>query len=582
MKPAMMLALLAVATGVAAQQSDQFTDVTSAAGVSFNHSTNETILNQADFIGLNPNFIDEIPRMSAKGEINSWWMSGGVAVGDYDDDGLPDIFAVGGNTGTARLFRNDGDGTFTDMAAAAGVNVSGERQTGAMFADINGDGYLDLFVGGLVGTVPRMFLNDGDGTFTDIFDTAFIDYDIVQTPNNLGGTFGDYDGDGDLDAFFGHSMTPFGPDPLPDGDDSSQHLWRNNGDNTFTDVSTPAWITAFFNNASPFPDGPYHKDHSFAPNFTDLDQDGHLDVLLVSDHNESRIFMNDGDGTFTDTTDSLMFSGVAGMGAATGDFNNDGLIDWFVSQIHRPDGGNRLYRGNGDGTFDNMVADDDPEETIGIEAGHWGWGACFADLDNDRLLDAFHVNGFYWSGNNFSEDGLYTGNPAVVFFNDGDETFTEAGALVGLDDRNEGRGVSCFDYDRDGDIDIAISNHKGPFKLFRNNLNPDNEGDGFVTIRLEAAAPNVFGVGSVIRLSSSQGPESSPPFLLQEVAVDANFVSSNLLEAHFGVGDWQGSFEAEVTWLDGTVSNHTGILRNTFVTLSPAPPVIPMFEDSFE
>ncbi len=557
--PGLLFGVLLAATAASGAEPGQFVDTTAAAGVAFDHQTTQTILTEADFFAAPPGTMNEVPLLSSDAEIMSTWLTGGVAVGDYDGDSLPDIFAVGGDAGTARLFRNQGDGTFVDKASAAGVAVSGERQAGAMFADVDGDFDLDLFVGGGVGTPPRLFRNDGpngqgETTFTDIFATAFAGYDLERTPNNWGGTFGDYDSDGDLDVFFAHSMTPVGP--AIDGlGGSTQHLWRNDsaaaeGSLTFTDVSVAAGIAAIFEEPPPL--RPVRLDHTFAPNFTDIDQDGDPDLLVVADQGDSLILLNEGDGTFRDETVFDLFTApnnqlVAGMGAAVGDFDTDGHLDWFVSQIRTAVDGNRLYQGHGDGTFTDLVHEN-PFPSLGMESGHWGWGACFADLDNDRHLDIFHVNGFYWSGNPNSPDGLFSDMPAVAFIADGDGTFTERGAEIGLDDVAEGRGVSCFDFDRDGDVDIAISNHRGPFKLYRNTLNsPEGTGAGFAAVRLRGRAPNTEGIGARLELLSTHPADEGPAPLVREMRVDGNFVSSNLAEAHFGLGDWLGPFEVEVT-----------------------------------
>jgi hypothetical protein len=403
-----LLTVLSLTVAAPSVASKQFEDITAAAGVSFDHRTTETVLSIAEMVAMDPEDQDEVERLNYRAEIGSWWLSGGVAVGDYDADQLPDIFAIGGNDGVSRLFQNQGDGTFIDKATLAGVADSGERLNGAMFIDYDGDGDLDLFVGGLLATKPRLYRNDGDNgggevTFTDVFDTAFPAYDVDWSPNNYGGSLGDIDLDGDLDFVFSHSMSPWGPKAVENPGDSTQHLWRNDrvpgGETTFSDISNAAGISAIYEQPNPQHPAEIHRDQTYAVNFADINEDGYPDLLFANDNGQSRILINDREGRFTDVTDHSQFtdnsgeSTVDGMGAAVGDFDSDGHFDWFISQIRRDEDGNRLYKGRGDGTFIDLVSETQPFPAIGVENGHWGWGACFADLNNDRHLDIFDVNG---------------------------------------------------------------------------------------------------------------------------------------------------------------------------------------------
>ena len=548
-------------------------DVTATSGVYFLNSSSQAIFTTQGFLNATDADINLVPRMVARAEVSTFWDDAGVAAGDYDGDGLPDLFALGGSGGTARLFRNNGDGKFTNKAAIAGVAISGEMRAGAMFADYDGDGDLDLFVGGLLGVMPKLYRNNGpDGlgetTFTDVFSSVFASYSTALSPNNYVGTMADYDGDGDLDVFFAHSMSPFGPAAIANPGDSTQHLWRNDGA-TFIDVSIPAEITAIYDG---LPSGSLSKDQTFSPNFVDINEDGRPDLLIASDAGGSRVLRNDGDGTFSDLTVKAQFERqgtnqvVAGMGSAVGDFDNDGHFDWFVSQIRTALDGNRLYKGKGDATFTDVVQEAVTFGSIGMESGHWGWGACAADLDNDRNLDIVHVNGRYWDGNPFNPpSGLFSNTPAVAFISNGNGTFTNRAAEIGLDDRGEGLGISCVDYDRDGDVDIAISNFRGSFKLFRNTLSTSA---GFVTVTLTGVGKNPHAIGARVILRSTNPADTGPTQLMRQMSIDGNYVSSNLTEAHFGIGTWQGPFEVEVRWPDGQTSLLGAIARNTFVNLA--------------
>lgn len=531
-------------------QATTFVDVTDAAGVACSHSTTQTILQVEDLCDC----MDETPVMNADAEIMASWITGGVAAGDYDGDGWTDLYVVGGDAGSNRLFRNLGNKTFEDVTASTAAAIEDERTTGPVFVDYDGDGDLDLFLGGVLDTPPRLLrsdrLPDDSVVFTNVWTQAFSGFDAKKTPVTWGPAFADYDRDGDLDAFLPHSMLPPGPilDPATTG--STQHLWRNDGDGTFTDVSIEAGISSLFGveNAA----GESLTDQTFSPNFVDLDEDGWLDLVVAGDKGTSRVLLNQRDGSFHNATDGDVITGRTAMGTAIGDFDNDGHFDWFVSHVRFADvtSGNRLYRGHGNGTFTDVTSE------AGVRNGHWGWGGCFADFDNDGHLDIFHVNGFYHVPNNiFIFGGEWTNTPAVLFRSNGDGTFTERAADMGLSEAGEGRGVSCFDYDRDGDVDLAVSNHRGAFRLWEN---VDGNADGFLRVDLVGRAPNTRGVGARVSLEST-GPGSSLPPQLRLVRAGNNFVSSDPPELLFGLAKDVGPFRLTVNWMDGSITQRPDI-----------------------
>ncbi|MEM7356154.1 MAG: CRTAC1 family protein, partial [Acidobacteriota bacterium] len=527
-----------------------FVNVTDAAGLTHSHQTTQTILRTEDICDC----MDVTPVMGYHAEILVSWITGGVAAGDYDGDGWIDLYVIGGDAGSNRLFRNLGDKTFEDVTAATGVGVDGERTAGAVFVDFDGDGDLDLFVGGALDTPPRLFRAevqiDDTVLYTDVWSQAFADFDTAKTPVTWSPAFADYDGDGDLDAFLPHSMSPHGPILDPQTMGSTQHLWRNEGDGTFRDVSIETGISALFGVAGG--PGESERDQTFSPNFVDLDEDGRLDLVIAGDVGTSRVLLNRGDGTFANATDGAVITGRTAMGTTVGDFDNDSHFDWFVSHVRfiDPASGNRLYRGLGDGTLENVTA------SAGVRNGHWGWGACAADFDNDGHLDLFHVNGFYHVPNNpFVFGGEWTNTPAVLFRSNGDGTFTQRAAEMGLSDGGEGRGVSCLDYDRDGDIDVAISNHRGPFRLWEN---VGGHAAGFVRLRLAGRAPNTRAIGARVELRPTGAGSSLAP-QLRLVRAGSNFVSSDPAELLFGLAGEAGPLELEVSWPDGSISQSPDI-----------------------
>jgi hypothetical protein len=482
-----------------------FTDVTLAAGIDHEH---------ADIPGLNSEALV---------------IAGGAAAGDYDGDGWLDLYVVGGTAGRNRLYRNRGDGTFLEVGESAGVAVAGVSGCGPSFADYDGDGDLDLFVGGVADAAPILFRNDGDGTFTDVAPAAGL---VFTRENTFSAAWGDYDRDGDLDLFTSH----WKEGPQPEGDEL---LWRNNGDGTFTDVSGPAGIEAVYVAVS---------DHTFTPNFADVDGDGWPDLLVAGDFLTSDLFLNNGDGTFR-RAPATSFTDENGMGAAVGDYDNDGDLDWFVSSIYDADGvaegdwgitGNRFYRNRGDGTFEDVT------DAVGVRDGWWGWGSSFADFDLDGHLDLVHVNGFP----SFGLSDQFEDDPTRLFLADGAGGFREAAVASGLDDMGQGRGLVCFDYDRDGDLDLFIANNREAPRLFRNDTATSR---GFLGVRLVGRGPNTQAIGARIRVTAGGVTQ------VREVRAGNNFVSANPAEERFGLGGAEVVDELRVAWPDGTVSVRTAV-----------------------
>lgn len=332
------LALVAALVAPAAVHAAwHFTDVTAEAGLTYEHG------------------FSQFPEFSEPSE-----HSGGVAAGDYDGDGWVDLYVVRGDIGPNLLFRNRGDGSFAEVGAAAGVALTGVRSAGPLFADLDGDGHLDLAVGGVDGTAPSLFHNNGDGTFTDVTATSGIA--LPEGRDTYSITAGDYDRDGDLDLYLCHWLSTFFNFP----DASSYQLWRNDGAGHFTDVTLAAGIV---------PLGPSDNFNGFAANFADIDGDRWPDLLVTGDFFTGRVYRNNRAGGFDLFSDFSVLTDGNGMGAAVGDYDGDGDLDWFVSSIWDPNGvaegnwdvtGNRLYRNRGDGSFE------DATEAAGVREGYWG------------------------------------------------------------------------------------------------------------------------------------------------------------------------------------------------------------------
>lgn len=468
-------------------------------------------------------------------------VAGGAAAGDYDADGDIDLFIVRGDVGPNLLYRNDGNNTFTDVATAAGLEYTKSatenfRHSGPVFADMDGDGDLDLYMGGVQGDPCLIFANNGDGSFSDVTGTSGIAG--ITSEHSISAAFGDYDLDGDLDLLTSHWQSPRSRSAPGD----TEHLWRNESTMTeirFVSVSVQAELSPSIMTLPDPRAGILDMDFTFSPSFARINDDLYPDILMVADFDTSMVFINDGDGTFTNTTDVDVLRDTAGMGSAIGDYDNDGDLDWFVSSIYyagtgQDPNGNRLYR-NDNGQFADVT------DAAGVANGSWGWGACFIDLNNDGNLDLFHTNGW-------PDDPLFNwGTDASrAFVSTGSGTFQENATGLGLIDQDQGRGVVCADFDNDGDVDIFlwITNDTIGGRLFQNN-NQNN----FLKVRLNGLPPNTAATGA--RINVTVGTTTQ----LREVSLNSNFISQNPTDQIFGLGIAGQADSVTIEWPNGQISD---------------------------
>jgi hypothetical protein len=466
-------------------------------------------------------------------------MGGGVAAADFDGDDDIDLYFVGGDGAANGLYRNDGANQFSDIAPGINLDAS-HLGSGPAFADIDGDDDLDLFVGAVEGDSFFVFRNDA-GQFTDITGTSGI---ALSASNTLSASFADYDGDNDLDLFLAH----WGNDPAPD----TESLWQNNGDGTFVSASIQSNIADQLIDDSGLAD---LLDYSFAPVFSDIDRDRDLDILLSSDFRTSKIFENNGDGTFTNITDRDVVIDRNGMGGVAGDYDNDGDMDWFVTSIFNTNGpdpnpGNRLYRNEGNNVFSDVT------DAAGVADGGWGWATCMEDFDNDGDLDIFHTNGweqFEGRPNDYTFDQLR------YFESQGDGTFVSAADEAGLVDTGQGRGIACFDSDRDGDIDLLVTNNQAiqSAVLYRNDYVGANH---YLTIRLNGNTLNTAGIGAMIEITAGSRTQ------IREIKANTQFVSQSPAEAHFGLSD-AISVDITVFWPNGGQTIVNGVTADQLLTI---------------
>ena len=493
---ALFLPVFALVSATALPAQLRFVDVAAEVGLDYVHG-------YLDSKG-NPVPIEEL------GAVQN--LVGGAATGDYDGDGFVDLYVAVGSRGPNRLLRNDRKGSFVRAEVQAGVALTGSRLSGPTFADVDGDGWLDIFTG-VIGGGTRLLMGSADGSFRDASAASGI---VVNAPLAISSAFGDGDADGDLDLLVAQWIGNTRPG------ESLNHYWANDGRGRFQ----PKGDTAGLVIRSQLQRG-FQWYWTFTPNFADINDDGVVDVLFASDFGTSQVFLAEEPGRFVDATTPVI-SDENGMGAAIGDYDNDGDLDWFVSSITDPSGvphaewgasGNRLYRNRGDGTFEDVT------DEAGVRQGYWGWAACFADFDNDGDLDLFHVNGRY--GLEPDAYPKFFGKPSLLYRNDGGR-FVEVAQPAGVGDPDEGRGASCFDYDRDGDVDIFVANVGQSPRLYRNDT---ADAGGFLNIKLLGCHPNSEAIGARVSIETATlGAQ------MRELRAGSNYISQDPAEAHFGLG----------------------------------------------
>ncbi|MBI2687966.1 MAG: CRTAC1 family protein [Acidobacteria bacterium] len=489
----------------------------------------------------------------------------GVAFIDYDNDGWLDIFVLNGTrfggapAGTSnRLYKNNRDGTFSDVTEKAGLVKEGWASA-VCAGDFNNNGFPDLFVTYWGQNV--LYRNNGDGTFTDVTKEA----GLVDAKRRWGAgcTFVDYDRDGKLDLFvtnyvdFDPARVPkpgqnsfctwkgipvnCGPLGLPPG---SHSLYRNNGDGTFTDVTAQSGV------------GKAKGSYGMTAVAADFDNDGWPDIYVACDSTPSFLFRNNHDGTFSEVA---LENGVAlnddgmeqaGMGIGVGDYDLDGSLDIF--KTHFADDTNILYKNDGKGNFQDMTI----RSGLGVETRFVGWGAGIHDLDNDGNPDLFFVTGSVYPEVEKKLASYPYKTPRIVFRNLGNGVFEE----LTLDlEAQSSRGCAFGDFDNDGDVDVLIWNMDAPPTLLRNDL-PAALGRHWIKVKLEGVTSNRSAIGG--RVTCIYGGKKQA----QEVLSQASFYSVNDWRLHFGLGPAK-VVDLEVRWPSGKKETFRGVEADRLVTI---------------
>jgi hypothetical protein len=470
----------------------------------------------------------------------------GVAFIDYNNDGLLDIFVLSGPGGTNRLYRNDGNGHFTDVTEEAGLKSNGWSQ-GVCAGDFDNDGFTDLLVtswGGLA-----LYRNVDGRRFENVTAKAGLKQDRARY--NTGCAFLDYDNDGHLDIFvanylkFDFATTPkpgenpycwyrdiavnCGPRGLPF---DHNILYHNNGNGTFTDVSDASGISK------------PNQSYCLGVLTGDFNQDGRTDIFVACDQTPSLLYINRGDGTFSEEAlvrgAALDENGktMSGMGATSTDYDGDGKPDIFRTNFS--DERETLYHNRGSGDFDDAT----------IAAGlarntRWvGWGCGFFDFDNDGWKDLLLVSGHVFPEVDRLNIDIRYKDRAILYRNNRDGTFTDISELAGpgILERHAARGAAFGDYDNDGSVEIVINNQNEPPTLLKNAHKPAGH---WAILKLEGVKSNRSAIGAQVRVTVEGHTQ------LEEVRSGGSYLSQNDLRLHFGLGSATKMERVEIRWPSG-------------------------------
>ena len=499
----------------------------------------------------------------------------GCAFIDYDNDGWMDIFLLSGTRlegapegATNRLYKNNRDGTFTDVTKKAGLHFAGWA-CGVCVGDYNNDGFDDIFVSSYGHNI--LYHNNGNGTFTDVTKKAGL---WIEQPHwGAGCSFVDYDRDGYLDLFvsnyveYSMEQAPVpgqnnnciwlgvpvacGPRGLPKG---RHWLFHNNGDGTFTDVSKKAGIEDVTSS------------YGMTVVAADFDEDGWPDIYVACDATPSLLFMNNHDGTFREEGIlrgvALNDDGMAqaGMGLGVGDYDLDGHLDIF--KTHFSDDRNILYHNNGKAYFQDATA----SSRLGVETRYVCWGAGIVDLDNDGLPDLFISTGHVDPTIEKKLPQYPFKSPRAVFRNLGQGVFEELidEAGPGISALHCSRGCAFGDFDNDGDVDVVVVNLNEPPSLLRNDLSAKAN---WIKVKLEGVKSNRSAIGARA-IAHYEGKTQA-----QTVLSQSSFFSRSDPRLHFGLGSAK-SVDLEIFWPSGQSETHKGISPNRLVTIREGAGVI--------
>lgn len=526
---------------------------------------------------------------------------GGVAVGDFNNDGLPDLYFTG-NQVSNKLYINKGNLKFEDITESSGTGSADRWSTGVTVVDINGDGWLDIYVSAAMymdkaKRANMLFVNQGlDADGHPYFKELAAQYGIAEDGNSMMASFFDYNNDGFLDLYVLNNEQYKGTPSnfrgkITDGSAiNNDRLYKNNGDGTFTDVTIEAGITI--------------EGFGLGLAVSDINQDGWLDIYVSNDYTPNDIlYINNQDGTFSNKTkEYIRHQSMFSMGSDISDFNNDGYLDIitldmlgennfrkkttisknsYQTYINNEQWGyeyqhvrNMLHVGNGPGI---------PSSEIGFLAGvyqtDWSWSPLFVDMDNDGQRDLLITNGFPRdiTDKDFANYRADVGSVASVrqlldsipivkipnyaYQNKGDWTFDDIGDIWGLNKPSFSNGAVFVDLDGDGDLDYVVNNINDPAFVFENKLNQRKVVPNYLRVKLKGHADNPMGIGAKVALRLDNGE-----FLYHEQQISRGYMSAVEDVIHFGLGD-QGVQSIEIFWQDGKYQQKQDIGINQVLTI---------------
>src|SRR3984885_8138583 len=525
----------------------QLVDITSSTGIKFRH----------------------LSSPEAKYIVES--MSGGVAVIDYNRDGWPGIYftnaqnvamALAGKKAYGALYHNNRDGTFTDVTAKAGVGTPCWAM-GAVVGDYNNDGWPDLLVTCFGGVV--LYRNNGDGTFTDVTKAAGLSGDTGWA---TGAAFGDYDNDGWDDLFVSHyvnldlkDLPEFGSAKTcvykgiqvqcgPRGlKGSPDNLYHNNGNGTFTDVSKEAGV-----------DDPKHQ-FGLTAIWSGFDNDGKLDLFVTNDGQPNYLYRNNGNGTFSEIGYQYGVAvdedgnAQANMGVAIGDYTHTGRMSLLISHFDNEYAA--LYRNDGNMNFTDM------SDASGIAEGtrgYVGWGDGFFDFNNDGWLDFFLVNGHVYPQVDSAHIGTTYLEPKLLFLNQRNGAFKNISKLVGpaIQIPQVSRGLAIGDLFNDGRLDLVVENLTGEPMILRPEGGAKNH---WISFQLEGTKSNRLALNARVRATAGDLVQ------LGEVLSEGTYLSQSDLRIHFGLGDHAHIDKAQILWPDGKTETLTNLIADRFYSV---------------
>ena len=455
-------------------------------------------------------FIDATSQAGIDHSYIGYEYGGGVACGDFNNDGYLDLFVPAGPRKQNLLYMNKGDATFEEIAAIAGLADS-SISVGTVCGDIDNDGDLDIYLVNFLGE-NKLYLNDGYANFIDITESA----GVGDPGPGLSAALADYNNDGYLDIYVINKSASH-----------SSIFYRNNGDGTFTDVTIETNTSV--------------KGRSLGVGFFDYDIDGDLDLLVVDEFEMDHLFRNNSNGTFTNVTTEASIPETDGMGVDFGDYDNDGDLDIYIGDYY----GDPLLRNNGDGTFTEVAAQ------VGIENFGVGWGVNFMDYDNDGDKDLYVINGAMMM--------LDLEKPNVFYINNGNGTFSEKGADLGASYEGDGRGSVCADFNRDGYLDIFfVCALRGKSTLLLNKGGNNN----WIVLDLVGSISNRSAIGARVEVLAGNLKQ------IDEVRAGSSYASMHPLELEFGLKKNTLVDTIIIYWPSGIVQKLTSVGVNQILTIT--------------